>query len=560
MRCCRTRVLAGRKRARPGTAEEAVEFHRAQKAYPSGRRRRRPFSRSARSWPISATAKSPASPSRTPRTTTRNVGDSVRARTPRRARASAVLTPDRVAAPAGAPVFLHFDFRPDGRSSIAFSGGSDSTALLHLSRRLLFAGRGEAGGSSRSPSTTACGAESGATRRDRAGATARRSASRTPDRALGRAQARDSGVQDAARTARYRLLGRRRRRRGAHRPDRAYARRPDRDRGDARARAGEGRGLSGIAPATLYERRTWFVRPLLRSCAAELRALAGGARPWLDRRPFERRPAVRARAGGRIAPAAIRPVMLERPRRPDARRAEAAMPRPGWSPTQRSGSSTRKAGRRNRCCEAGGGGTVSRWRSGRRARLAGRCDPRLRKRVLRQGRAFCAESAPGQRMTVVRMPAGEGGRRVRIGREARNRREAGYGFDHCWRARLSRPHRRSPKGCGRTGLDRVPNHLSVTMIEHDRRRGAPSPWQSLHFTPMFEVEELPWHSGPVQPREKNEPELSQFRAVGDHRTYADRALQHVRQPADVDGEPGCVLLAVPAGCLDRPREVGHDRR
>lgn len=50
-----------------------------------------------------------------------------------------------------------------------------------------------------------------------------------------------------------------------------------------RMRRGDGRGLAGIAPATLYDNRVWFMRPLLDLGRSELRSyLALRGVPWID--------------------------------------------------------------------------------------------------------------------------------------------------------------------------------------------------------------------------------------------------------------------------------------
>src|SRR5690606_14622091 len=46
---------------------------------------------------------------------------------------------------------------------------------------------------------------------------------------------------------------------------------------------GAGRGLAGIAPATLYDGRVWFVRPLLEARRWELRNFLGArSLRWID--------------------------------------------------------------------------------------------------------------------------------------------------------------------------------------------------------------------------------------------------------------------------------------
>lgn len=91
------------------------------------------------------------------------------------------------------------------------------------------------------------------------------------------------GVSAAAREARYRLLA------GAAKENEAdliFTGHTLDDQAETvamRLKRGEGRGLAGIAPATLYDSRFWVVRPLLQCRRAALRDfLTRQGTPWID--------------------------------------------------------------------------------------------------------------------------------------------------------------------------------------------------------------------------------------------------------------------------------------
>ena len=214
----------------------------------------------------------------------------VRARIREEARESAVLTPDRVAAPRRAQLLLPA-FRMPAGSSSPYSGGSDSDRVLRLihssSPRRGAAGRllavtvdhglraGSAEEARRVGATCAALGIAHAMPAGRAKARKRRAGRRTGRRA--------TGCWQTPRTAVMVLTG--------HTLD-DQRRRWRCARGAGRRRA----DLSGIAPATLYERCTW-------SCgrcslgAEELRDVAGNGRAGLDRGSVQSGPALRTRPG-----------------------------------------------------------------------------------------------------------------------------------------------------------------------------------------------------------------------------------------------------------------------
>lgn len=109
-----------------------------------------------------------------------------------------------------------------------------------------------------------------------------------------------SGVQAAARDARYCLIGEVAHDMGAQFVLTGHTLDDQLETIAMRSARREGRGLAGISSATLYNRSTWFVRPLLDASRVELRSyLSDCGMRWMDdpsndNRHFER---VRVRHG-----------------------------------------------------------------------------------------------------------------------------------------------------------------------------------------------------------------------------------------------------------------------
>lgn len=92
-----------------------------------------------------------------------------------------------------------------------------------------------------------------------------------------------SGISAAAREARHALLARAAREAGADIVLTGHTIEDQAETVAMRQQRGPGRGAAGIAPATLFEGRCWFVRPLLRTRRAALRRyLSAVGRDWID--------------------------------------------------------------------------------------------------------------------------------------------------------------------------------------------------------------------------------------------------------------------------------------
>ena len=169
--------------------------------------------------------------------------------------------------------------RTTGTLCVAVSGGSDSTALLHLLHSRLH--------NCGSPDLVAVTVDHGL--RVSAAQEVARVAAFCSDRNIRHRVMRwtgtkpASGLQEAARNARYALL------RQAALEEKAGAVLTAHTQDDQvetirmRQRRGMGRGLSGMAEAVLYRRDCWILRPLLRVRRTALRSLlAGQDIAWID--------------------------------------------------------------------------------------------------------------------------------------------------------------------------------------------------------------------------------------------------------------------------------------
>lgn len=191
--------------------------------------------------------------------------------------------------------------RPPARILVAISGGSDSTGLLHLLDDALTE-------KPRDKITLVAATVDHDLRAGSAAeaeAVARLCAERGIPHSIKRWQGEKplTGISEAARLKRHALLAEAARDLSADLVVTGHTLDDQRETILMRAARGDrpdAIGLSGMAPATLYDRSTWFVRPLLVCRREDIRAsLADAGIPWIDDpsnddRRFER---VRVRQG-----------------------------------------------------------------------------------------------------------------------------------------------------------------------------------------------------------------------------------------------------------------------
>lgn len=335
-----------------------------------------------------------------------------------------MLTANRATAPARRS-FSSISFGSTGRIAIALSGGGDSTALACIAHDIL-AERGEADRLIAITVDHGLRAES-AREAERAGAfCARLGIDHTlthwrDDKPTG-------ALQAAAREARYRLLGDAAETAGARIVLTGHTLDDQAETVAMRRERGAGRGLSGIAPATLHARRTWFVRPLLATGRAELRAhLAARGQGWIDDPSNEDPRFERVRMRRRLGAQTPDPEIFRAAH--TARMAQASMAAALiaddtiWT----FDAEARTAELADRGAAARDGfalalAIVLGW-TGHAAYLPSGA-------LLAKAADFCANAAAGRKITVAGCLLDLRGGRVRIGREARNGRRAGFGFDH----------------------------------------------------------------------------------------------------------------------------------
>ena len=162
---------------------------------------------------------------------------------------------------------------------VAVSGGSDSTALLHLLHEHLKDGK--------RPRLVAVTIDHGL--RTSSGEEAARVAAFCEARKIEHRIMRwaghkpESGLQDAARNARYELLREAAKSLKTNAVVTAHTRDDQIETIRMRQRRGMGRGLSGMAEAVLFRRDCWILRPLLNVRRSALQAvLADASIDWVD--------------------------------------------------------------------------------------------------------------------------------------------------------------------------------------------------------------------------------------------------------------------------------------
>lgn len=177
-------------------------------------------------------------------------------------------------------LFASIDLASRQKVVVAVSGGSDSLALLFLLKRYL-----DAGGAKVRPLAV--------TVDHRLRPEARDEARRVGEIANGIGIAYctltwddpkpTTGVSAAAREARHRLLAGAAREADADLVLTGHTMDDQAETVGMRRQRGEGRGAAGIAPATLFDGRCWFARPLLGMRRATLRGfLTGIGQEWID--------------------------------------------------------------------------------------------------------------------------------------------------------------------------------------------------------------------------------------------------------------------------------------
>ena len=331
-----------------------------------------------------------------------------------------MLTPDRVADNVRRTL-SSITFPNDAPIVVALSGGGDSTALLHFAHGF-FSGRGE------TDRLHAVTVDHGL--RPESDEEARRAGRQCATLGIRhtiqcwRGAKPSTGLQAAARAARYRLLAEIA---GDGIVLTGHTLDDQLETVAMRMARGSGRGLSGIAPATLYERRTWFVRPLIAQRRDALRGyLEGIGQDWIDD-PSNTDPRFeRVRVRGRLAEAQTddRDIRAAFAARSQEAADAAALLRDEAS--WHFDAAARVAELAVPAAEEKGFALAlalaMSW-AGQRPNLA-------TGDVLGKAIAFCLTAVPGKRMTASGCLLAKAGGRVRIVREKRNRRETGYGCDH----------------------------------------------------------------------------------------------------------------------------------
>jgi len=191
-----------------------------------------------------------------------------------------------IAAETGTPfadpsrLFSRYRLRAQACAIAAVSGGSDSTALLLLLKAYLHAA---------APATRLLAATVDHGLRAGSAAEAGQVAELCEKHGIEHLTLRwegpkpTRGISAAAREARYRLLADAARENDAALIFVGHTLDDQVETVAMRQERGDGRGLAGIAPATLYQNRFWVVRPLLECRRADLRDFLGqnGTR-WID--------------------------------------------------------------------------------------------------------------------------------------------------------------------------------------------------------------------------------------------------------------------------------------